>query len=216
MAREAISPLGNSSSVRYNQPPMTSAISESIAFLRQNSLKTIFARIKAREVPGLIQFALYGFCGGIATVCFIGTVVALSKTLIPAYEDMFVAGESVKFLGYNFCWLAPTKDAVNALAMNDAIRAQNLLVNNCIAFLITNVIAYVTNILIVFKPGRHHPVVEFLFFTLVSGISFGISQIAGPWLVKEFGVPTNVAILTNLVTSMLLNFAGRKFFVFKA
>ena len=38
---------------------------------------------------------------------------------------------------------------------------------------------------------------------------------AGPWLVNQFGVPTNVAILTNLVTSMLLNFVCRKFFVFK-
>ena len=216
MAHEVISLLGKPSSVRYNLASMTSALSESLAFLRQNDLKTIFARIKTRDVPGLIQFALYTFCGGIATVSFLGIVVVLSKTLIPAYENTFVAGESLKFFGYDLCWLKPAKDAVNALAINDGIRAQNLLVNNCIAFLITNVIAYVTNVLIVFKSGRHHPVIEFLMFTLISSISFGLSQVAGPFLVQKFGWPTNMAILSNVVASMLLNFAGRKFFVFKA
>jgi putative flippase GtrA len=216
MAHEAISLLGKPSSVRYNLASMTSALSESLAFLRQNDLKTIFARIKTRDVPGLIQFALYTFCGGIATASFLGIVVVLSKTLIPAYENTFVAGESVKFFGYDLCWLAPVKGAVNALAINDGIRAKNLLVNNCIAFLITNVIAYVTNVLIVFKSGRHHPVIEFLMFTLISSISFGISQSAGPYLVQKFGLPTNLAILSNVAASILLNFAGRKFFVFKA
>ena len=161
-----------------------SALSDAIAFLKQNDF----------NVPGLIQFGVYGMCGALATVVFIGTVIILSKTLIPAYEGMMVNGQPI----------------------TDGLRATNLLINNCIAFFITNIVAYVTNIMFVFKPGRHHPVMEFLFFTLVSGISFGISQIAGPWLIHEFGVPTNVAILTNLVTSILLNFAGRKFFVFKS
>ena len=104
---------------------------------------------------------------------------------------------------------------INGVEITNDLRSKNLLINNCIAFFITNILAYVTNIILVFKPGRHHPIVEFLLFTVVSGVSFGISQVAGPWLVKEFGVPTNVAILTNMVASMLLNFAGRKFFVFK-
>ena len=170
-----------------------SALSDSLDFLRKNDFKTILARIRERNVPGLIQFAVYSMCGGLATVVFLGTVVILSKKFIPAYEGMIVNGEVI----------------------SDSLRAKNLLINNTIAFFLANIVAYVTNILFVFKGGRHHPVLEFLYFTLVSGVAFAISQIAGPWLVKEFGVPTNVAILTNLVTSMLLNFAGRKFFVFK-
>ena len=35
-------------------------------------------------------------------------------------------------------------------------------------------------------------------------------------LVNRFGIPTNVALLTNVVTSMLLNFVCRKFFVYKS
>jgi putative flippase GtrA len=172
---------------------MTSAIAESVSFLRQNDVKTILSRIRERNVPGLIQFAIYGICGGLATVVFLATVVIFSKKIIPAYEGM----------------------TVNGVLIDDTLRARNLLINNCIAFLIANVVAYVTNVMFVFKQGRHHPVFEFLYFTLVSGVSFGISQIAGPWLVKQYGVPTNVAILTNMIASMMLNFAGRKFFVFK-
>jgi putative flippase GtrA len=195
---------------------MTSAISESIAFLRKNDLKTILARIRSRDVPPLIQFALYGMCGGLATVTFIGTVVYLSMTLVPAYEGRKVAAQALLHArGFSILWPAPEANDSSAIEITNQIRSLNLLFNNCIAFLLANVVAYVSNILIVFKTGRHHPVMEFLYFTLVSGVAFGISQVAGPWLVNQFGVSTNVAILTNLVASMLLNFAGRKFFVFQ-
>jgi len=173
---------------------MISAIADSIAFLRNHDLKTILARIRERNVPGLIQFAVYGFCGVAATVVFLTIVVTLSKTINPAYEGMIVNGEKI----------------------SDSLRAKNLLINNTIGFFIANIVAYVMNILLVFKSGRHHPVMEFFYFTLISVVAFALSQVAGPWLVQQFGVPTNVAIMTNTASSMLLNFAGRKFFVFKS
>ena len=196
---------------------MTAALSESIAFFRENDLKTILARIRARDVPGLVQFGLYSLCGGFATATFLVVVVALSKTVIPAYSDMKVATDPlVHFLGYSLFWPAPSSGAFIILDHDhDNIRALNLFVNNCIGFSLANVVGYISNILIVFKTGKHHPVMEFIYFTVVSGTAFLISQIAGPWLVKEWGVPTNIAILTNLLTAMMLNFAGRKFFVFK-
>ena len=68
---------------------------------------------------------------------------------------------------------------------------------------------------LVFKRGRHHPWMEFFYFTLVNFVCFAISQIAGPWLVKHFGIATNIAIFTNAVVAALINFVARKFFVFK-
>ena len=114
-------------------------------------------------------------------------------TIIPAYEHM----------------------QVNGMEITDQIRSRNLFINNCIGFTLANIVAYITNVMFVFKPGRHHPAREFLLFTLVSGISFVISQMAGPWLVKAYGMPTNVAILSNLFVSMMLNFAARKAFIFR-
>jgi putative flippase GtrA len=172
---------------------MTSAISESISFLRQNDLKTIFARIRERNVPPMIQFAIYGMCGGLATVVYLGCSIFLSYKVFPAMDGMIVNGAPI----------------------TDGLRAKNLLINNCIGFGVANVFAYVTNILFVFKTGRHHPALEFLYFTAVSFVSFGISQIAGPWLVDHFGISTKLAMFTNVIASAMLNFVFRKFFVFK-
>lgn len=172
---------------------MTSAISETLTFLREHKLKVILARIRERDVPGLVQFAVYGLCGGLATFVFLAIVLILSRTLIPAYEGMMVHGHLI------------TQEE----------RATSLFINNCIAFGIANIVSYVTNILFVFKSGRHHPVLEFVYFTFFNLLSFTISQLAGPWLIKAYGVPTNVAILTNVAASIMLNFVLRKFIVFK-
>lgn len=172
---------------------ISTAIKETYQFLRENSLKQTFSHIRQRNVPWLLQLTIYGFCGVLATVVSVGQIVILSKTIIPAYEGMIVNGQVI----------------------DDALRARNLLINNTIAFLTTNVFVYFINILLVFKQGRHHPLLEFLFFTLINAISFIISQIAGPWLVHQFGIATNIAIFSNTFFSAIVNFLARKFFVFK-
>ena len=198
---------------------MTRALAEAFQFLTTNDMRTILARIKAREVPGLIQFGVYGICGGLATIVFLGTVLYLTHSMLPAEIGMKVSDQPVTLLGKTLWWTAASDPAHSQTIAQghhgDDIRAQDLLVANCIGFLLANVVAYITNVLFVFKTGRHHPVLEFLYFTAVSGIAFGISQIAGPWLIHRFGLATKLAILTNVFASMLLNFAGRKFFVFK-
>ena len=173
---------------------MTNAISEALKFVFHNDLKTILTRIRARNVPSLIQFSVYGVCGALATIAFLSLTVFLSYRVFPAMDGMIVDGKPI----------------------TDAMRARNLLINNTIAFALANVVAYVTNILFVFKTGRHHPVMEFLYFTAGSTVAFLISQFAGPWLVQQYGLPTWVAIITNVATSIMLNFAIRKLFVFKA
>jgi GtrA-like protein len=172
---------------------MTSAITEAFQFVVGNDFKTILARIRARNVPALIQFGVYGLCGGLATVIFVGLTVYLSFHVFPAMDHMIV----------------------NGVPITDQLRARNLLINNTIAFAVANVVAYGTNILFVFQTGRHHPLMEFLYFTAGSTVSFLVSQFAGPWLVREYGLPTAVAIITNIAASVFLNFAIRKLFVFK-
>lgn len=172
---------------------MTSSIKEAFDFLTKNDLRTIFTRIRERDLPWILQLGVYGFCGILATVVGVGTIVILSKTIIPAYEGMLVDG----------------------VPISKELRAKNLLINNTISFLLTNFFVYFMNVLLVFKRGRHKPWVEFLFFTLINGISFLISQAAGPLLVKHFNLPTNIAIFSNTVAAALINFVARKFFVFK-
>jgi putative flippase GtrA len=172
---------------------LMSAIQEALDFIRTNDWPAILQQIRAHNVPGLVQFAIYGICGGLATFVYVGTSLFLSYKVIPAMGGMMVNGAPI----------------------THSHRARNALINNSIAFMVANVVAYVTNVMFVFKPGFHGPVMEFLLFTAGSGASFGISQLAGPYLIKRFGLPTQVALATNVVASMLLNFVIRKFIVFR-
>jgi hypothetical protein len=170
------------------------SVSESLTFLRENRLSTILSRVRAREVPWLIQFCVYAACGVLSTLFFIAQVVLLSKYFIPAFDGMKIDGE----------------------VLTPGLRAKNLLINNSIAFVSTNLFTYAINVLFVFKRGRHHVVAEFLYFTGVSLAAFALSQIAGPLLVSEVNLPTWAAIFTNTIASMMINFAARKFFVFQS
>ncbi len=172
---------------------MPALISELFTFFFRQHPSEIWTRVRERDVPWIVQLALYGFCGVLAMVVAVTQVVILSKTIIPAYEGMIVNGQM----------------------MTDALRAKNLFINNTIAFFTTNVLVYLLNVTFVFKRGRHHPSLEFFYFTLINGLSFILSQIAGPWLVHQFGVPTNIAIFTNTVFAVTINFLARKFFVFR-
>jgi putative flippase GtrA len=141
------------------------------------------------SAPFIVQFGKYGFCGGLAFIAHSGVVLLLSKTVNPAMDG---------------------------LGLPDAVRSQRLLVNNLIAFPIGNLVAYCTNALFVFKGGRHSRWREFALFTAVSGVSMIIGLLVGPALINSFGVSTVVAQFSIAVTSALVNFACRKFFVFAA
>jgi len=199
--------------------PMRRQSVEAIEFFLKQSPAIIWRRMRARDMPWMVQLIVYGMCGVLATVLSVGQIVILSKTIIPAYEGMVIDPQHaiIRFLSSFMPGHADlVAEAVKqGSVLSDTLRAKHLLVNNTIAFLTTNVFVYLMNVFLVFKRGRHNPWMEFLWFTLINALSFGLSQIAGPWLVHRFGVATNVAILTNTVFAVAINFVARKFFVFK-
>ena len=71
------------------------------------------------------------------------------------------------------------------------------------------------NRLFVFKPGRHHIVIEFLLFLAVSAISMTVGTTLMGVLIKHFGVQTTYAFGANVLSSLLINYVMRKFLVFK-
>jgi putative flippase GtrA len=175
------------------QSIMTSAITETFAFLRENDLKTIFSRIRERRVPPLVQFFTYAMCGVMATVVHTGTVMVLSQTLFPAGKGMLVDGA----------------------VLEEAVRKHNLLVNNCIGFPLGCIVAYVTNILFVFTPGRHSKLKEMFMFFGVAACGFFPSLWIIDFLVGKYGVPSVIAQCAFILTSFLVNFLMRKFVIFK-
>lgn len=160
----------------------------------------IVAQFCRREASPAIQFVKYAICGGAAV--FVNTLVfyLLAWLVLPA--------------------LAPA-DPVARLAgltlqpLDDAVRANRAVIDNGIAFLFSNLTAYLLNIYWVFEPGRHHKIVEVLLFYLVSATSFAIGTALMWVLIHHLGFSTTVAFVAQVVVAALINFAARKYFIFK-
>ena len=156
-------------------------------FFRDNDWRTILARMNARDTHPLIQFMKYGICGVGSLIIGQGIWLALS------------------------IWVYPALDS----DIPKEVRALHSTYNNMISFFFGNLFAYVTNSLWVFTPGRHHRVMEFIYFTLISTLGFGIGLFFGPLLIQIYGINTLLAQLMTVFSSVLVNYVCRKFFVFK-
>jgi putative flippase GtrA len=93
-------------------------------------------------------------------------------------------------------------------------RARNAVYSNIVAFFASNIVCYIINRIFVFKPGEHNVVVEFLLFLAVSAIAIFLGTAIMRWLIKHFNMQTTFAFAANLVTSLMLNYVLRKFFIF--
>lgn len=140
----------------------------------------------SREAPFLIQFGKYGVCGVIA-VLVVAAMIALGESLFPHHFS-------------------------NELPENTLVR--NTLILHFIAFIPSNFVAYALNRWLVFTPGRHSMKKELSLFTTISFLSFAFGEILPISLIKYFDVPRIVVHLSFIVSSALVNFVCRKFFVF--
>jgi putative flippase GtrA len=158
-----------------------------LTFLREHDLKTVVAAVFSRDAHPLLQFAKYGFCGVAALVTHNSAVYLIGHWWVP-----FGTGSG----------------------LSDAARSNNQILANLLAFPLGNAVAYTGNALWVFTGGRHSRVKEFTLFTVVSLIAFVAGLLGGPWLIRYTGISHHLAQGGFVVTSALVNFVVRKFFVF--
>ena len=147
-----------------------------------------------------IQFIKYALAGGLATLTHIAIFHLMACKLFPSLQPN---DHAVRLFG------------LRIRKVNDYQRARNSMIGNVIAFLIANMVAYITNILWVFERGRHSMMVEILLFYAVSGISVFIGTMLMGMLIKRFGLLTTYAFASNIVTAVMINYAVRKFFIFQ-
>ena len=163
-------------------------------------MKHILKQFAGREHTPFIQFIKYVICGGIATVVHIGLFYAGAYKLLPAISAQDPVARALH---------------LSVVPVSDAVRARNSMLDNGAAFLFSNLTAYLLNILWVFKPGRHHWLLEIGLFYLVSGISMVIGSALMGFLIHHFGMLTTLAFSANVVVSFLINFVLRKYVIFK-
>lgn len=161
---------------------------------------SLVAKILSRDANPVVQFLKYAVAGGIATAVHILTFFLAGFFVFPcvASDDILV-----RLFG------------LAAPVVEETLRARNAVFCNIIAFLVSNTVCYIINRLFVFKPGRHGMLVEFLLFFAVSAISVGLGTFLMGVLIDRFGIQTTYAFGANMVCSLAINYALRKFFVFK-
>jgi putative flippase GtrA len=146
-----------------------------------------------------IQFIRYAFAGALATLTHIIVFHLIAWKIFPALQ---AKDHAVRFF------------KLSIRSINDATRARNSMIGNGIAFLISNMVAYITNVLWVFQGGRYNFAVEILLFYAVSGISVFLGTMLMTILIKRFGILTTYAFSANICTAVMLNYMVRKFFIF--
>lgn len=151
------------------------------------------------QAPPIVQFFKYAVCGGIATATQIAIFHLIGWRLIPCLQphDPFV-----KYLHLQVPEIALAK------------RARNSMIANVIGFIFSNFVAYLLNVLFVFKAGRYPWPVELGLFYVVSAVSLVIGSSLMVWLIRRFGLLTTIAFGSNLVVALLVNYAMRRFVIF--
>lgn len=154
----------------------------------------------SRDAHPVVQFIKYGMAGGLATAVDIGVFYTLSWLVLPA---LTANDQLVRLFG------------MEITPVTESARQWHYVVNRALTFLVSNLTAYVANVLWVFTPGRHSRVKEIALFYAVSGIAFSIATGVSYALIKWYACTTTTAFLVNLVCSLMINFVCRKYLVFK-
>ncbi len=147
----------------------------------------------------LIQFLKYAVAGALATITHIIVFHLAGWKIFPVLQ---AKDHAVRFF------------KLSITSIDDAARARNSMFCNGIAFLFSNMVAYITNVLWVFHGGKYTFIIEILLFYAVSGISVFLGTMLMSALIRRFGLLTTYAFGANILVEVLLNYVVRKFFIF--
>ncbi len=154
----------------------------------------------SHETTPVVQFLKYAIVGGMATGTHVLVFYTCAILVLPSLSQNDIV---VQILG------------LSVPEVSDAQRAWNAGLGNAVSFVFSNIFCYILNRLFVFKPGRHYWLVELLLFLGASGISMVIGTAIQSWLIAHFAVQTTLAFGANIFTSLAINYAMRRFVIFK-
>lgn len=162
-------------------------------FARQNDAPAIWSAVIRKDAHPFIQFVKYGLCGIFAVVIYQATFGILGHTIFPHFEGKTVEGGLVSL----------------------EQRKLYFVLASASGFAVADVFAYVANLLWVFQGGRHRRVTEFLLFSGVSLIGWGVGMVPGYLAFGQAHAGSWTASGIVTVTSVIVNYICRKIFIFK-
>ncbi len=146
-----------------------------------------------------VQFLKYSMCGGIAMAVDMVVFFLVAWLLFPVLTENDVL---VRLFNMQ----------VDPVA--ESVRIVNFRISNICAFLVSNLVAYILNVLFVFEAGKHSRWKEVGLFYLVSAISVGVGTEIGAALIRNFGLSSSFSYVAKAVSTTLINYAARKFVIF--
>ncbi len=161
-------------------------------------METIVRILREKEHAGL-QFIKYMACGGMAFATDIAVFYLLAVFVVPSLTQNDVVAQ---LLGLEI-------DPIS-----EGLRERNFWIGKSASFLFSNTVAYILNVLFVFKGGKHKMHHEVALFFALSFVAFLLGTSSGAALIRFLGIQTTVSNLTAIVFATMINYAGRKFFIF--
>ena len=150
-------------------------------------MTALFQKLFALVPPWAQQFTKYLLCGGTAFAIHWTLVNILGHTLNPAFD----------------------------LSLGDQVRFERSVMNNTLAFFISNTFAYILNVRFVFKAGRHQRRTEVGLFFLATALGFFPALYALDLMIRTFSLNTHIANLGFPIVAAIGNFFARKFLIFR-
>jgi len=147
----------------------------------------------------VLQFVKYSLCGITATVVDMVTFFIVAWLIFPALTESDLP---VRIFG------------LTVKSIPESVRTLNFCIDSVIAFIFSNLTAYILNVQFVFRAGKHSRSKEVLLFYLVSAASVGIGVLLGAVLIRILGISTTLSYVAKVVSTTLINYAARKFIIF--
>ncbi|MCX6992231.1 MAG: GtrA family protein [Kiritimatiellaeota bacterium] len=163
-------------------------------------MKQILHQFAGRKAHPVIQFIKYGISGGIVTIFSMAVFAILTWKVFPSLQENELIVRLLK---------------LHVEPIDEIVRARNYAYCQIIVFMLANLVCYFINIAWVFEPGRHSRRKELFLFYVVSLISFVAGTALGTGLIAFFNAGAVTAYVANMIAAVLINFAGRKYYIFK-
>jgi putative flippase GtrA len=157
-------------------------------FFRENGFGASLSAINSRDAHPFIQFCKYAVCGVGALVMH---TVIFQLLLLKVWPEL------------------------NDVSMDRWTRAKATLTPTFIAFIFANALVYWLNTKWVFTQGRHKPLKEFIFFSMVNLPGAAGGFLGQSALITFLNWPPLLALIGFVIPNVLINFICRKFFIFK-
>ena len=157
-------------------------------------------KMLSHDAPPVVQFLKYAFVGAFATVVNLVVAEACAAWVIPC-----LGADDILVRSFGF----------PAAGIEEGVRAARAVGCNLVGFVIANIVCWLLNRAFVFRPGRHHWAVELALFFGGSALAVSVGSGIIYLLIRMCGAQTTWSFVVNVVSSVLINYVVRKFYVFK-